>query len=174
MSRSQDSQQKRKSRKGPRALADLATKLIEPVVARRASMRIELMTNWLEIAGQPYGAVTRPERISWRRRAGQEEKFSPGSLLLACESSHAILLQHESAQIIGRINTFFGFDAVDRIRITQKPIRRLRRDAKRPPPPLNDKSRKALDRVLAGISDPELRLRLEKLGRGVYSRGQGR
>jgi hypothetical protein len=170
MSQDRTSQPKYAQRKHSFSLAELATKMLEPVIARRTNMRIELVAHWPDIVGQTYGECSRPEKIKWRRNASMEDEFTPGTLVIACESAHAILLQHETGEIIERINVFFGFCAIDAINIVQKPVRHIGRNHKTTATELPPEARKALDSILAGITDPQLRCKLEKLGKGIFAR----
>ena len=43
----------------------------------------------------------------------------------------ALHLQHETGEIIDRVNAFLGFNAIGRIRIVQKPVRRPSRSRNR-------------------------------------------
>ena len=52
----------------------------------------------------------------------EDDPFEPAVLVIACEGVAALHLQHETGEIISRINAFFGFNAIGRIRIVQKPV----------------------------------------------------
>jgi len=153
-----------------RPLADLASKLIEPVIARRAGMTIDLVAAWEELAGPRHAPYTRPERIVWPRRANEDDPFRPGSLVVACEGPRAIWLQHEAGEIVERVNVFFGFAAIERLRIVQKPVVRLERPPPAQEPVLDAAARRRLDAMLEGVADPALRARLARLGAGVIAR----
>ena len=52
----------------------------------------------------------------------EDDPFQPATLIIACEGFAALHVQHETGEIIGRINSFLGFNAVGRIKIVQKPV----------------------------------------------------
>ena len=56
---------------------------------------------------------------------GDDDPFEPAVLVVACEGAAALHLQHETSEIIGRVNAFLGFSAIGRIRIVQKPVTRV-------------------------------------------------
>ena len=51
-----------------------------------------------------------------------EESFEPATLIIACEGGDALFLQHDSAAILARVNDYFGFTAVNKLKLVQKPI----------------------------------------------------
>ncbi|MCG6859589.1 MAG: DciA family protein [Salaquimonas sp.] len=153
---------------GARPVADFAGKVLEPVIARRAGMNLDLLAAWPDIVGPPHGDYTKPEKINWPRRASDDDPFEPGTLVVACDGARAVLFQHETDQCVERVNSFFGFRAIARIRIVQKPVTRLAAPSRRQLPEPGPQARARLDAIVAAIEDEELRKRLEKLGRGVF------
>jgi hypothetical protein len=153
------------------ALADLVAQPLRPVVRKRGFASTDLFIHWADIVGPVFAGWTSPERLSWPRRleSGGEEGFEPATLTVACEGARALLLQHEAGKLVERINATFGYGAVGRIRIIQKPIERMHRPEVPKQRPLGPGEERRLSRILDGIEDPDLRRSLEKLGRGVLS-----
>ncbi len=110
-----------KSRRGFRPLADMASGLVDPMLQKRAGINLALLQSWEDIVGPAIGATSRPLRILWPRRLREDDPFSPATLIIACEGFAALQVQHETGEIINRINGFLGFSAIGRIRIEQKP-----------------------------------------------------
>lgn len=93
--------------------------------------------------------------------------------MIACEGVAALHVQHETGEIIARVNAFLGFNAVGRIRIVQKPVTA---EKPRPKPVLRELSqaeRKKLSGTVGPIEDEGLRAALERLGARVLG-GKGR
>ena len=115
-----------KPRRGIVQISEVANGLIDPVLAKRAGINTMLLGSWDEIAGAEFAECTRPERIAWPRRAsemaGEGGGYQPGVLTIACEGARALFLSHQQGEIIQRINGFFGFPAVNQIKIVQKPV----------------------------------------------------
>ncbi|MCB1463832.1 MAG: DUF721 domain-containing protein [Nitratireductor sp.] len=155
-------------RRGAVAVSELAGKVLEPVIARRAGMNLDLVAAWPDIVGAPHGDYTRPEKIVWPRRAHEDDPFEPGALVVACDGARAVLFQHELDQCVERVNAFFGFRAIARIRIVQKPVTRHAAQVRRQAPQPGPKAQARIESIVAGIEDEELRKRLERLGRGVF------
>ena len=110
----------------PVPVSDLATEILDPVLRKRAGISIGLVQSWDEIAGPRLAPASRPEKIQWPRRMHEDDPFEPATLVIACEGMAALHLQHETGEIIGRVNAFLGFTAIGRIRIVQKPVTRRR------------------------------------------------
>lgn len=155
-------------RRGAQPLSDLVSDLLDPVIERRAGMTMDLLGSWTEIAGEDHARQSRPEKLLWPRRATQEDPFEPATLVVACESGHALFLQHDSSTIVDRINDYFGFAAVVRLKLVQKPVpnadlpRKLRSGERLSRVPAD------VGRLLREIDDPDLKRSLENLGRGVF------
>ncbi|MEE9313511.1 MAG: DciA family protein [Rhizobiaceae bacterium] len=152
-------------------VADLVSKLLNPVIERRAGMTLDLIASWDEIAGVQHAAQSRPEKLLWPRQASDDDPFEPATLVVACEGGHALFLQHDSAAIIARINTYFGFSAVARLKLTQKPIGRREERKRKKTIVLNESKRRDLNEMLEEVTEPKLKAALEKMGKGVFSEG---
>jgi hypothetical protein len=150
-----------------RPVGDLATAILDPVLRRKAGISTGLVQSWEEIVGPRLADRTRPEKILWPRRVGEDDPFEPATLIIACEGAAALQLQHQTGEIIGRINAFLGFAAIGRIRILQKPVANHRKPVRRLPRELTGDEASGLAKTVAGIEDDALRASLERLGRAV-------
>lgn len=150
-------------------VSEIANRIIDPVLARRAGISTALIGSWDEIAGADFADCSRPEKITWSRKASFESdgRVEPATLIVACEGARALFLNHARGELIARINGFFGYPAIGQIKIVQKPVR-----PNRPPRrfirPLQPQEKAALSAATEGIDNPRLRQALERLGRGVY------
>ena len=155
---------------GAVAVSDVATEILDPVLRRRTGMSVALVQSWEEIAGERLAARSRPEKIVWSRRGGADDPFEPATLVIACEGAAALHIQHETSEIIGRVNAFLGYGAIGRVRIVQKPVS-TPAPMRRPPPRELDAGEKArLSRLTGDIDDDALREALRQLGASVYGR----
>jgi hypothetical protein len=112
----------KRARRNAVAVGDLATELLDPLLRKRAGMSIALLQSWDEIVGERLADMSRPEKIAWPRRAHEDDPFEPATLIVACEGVAAMRIQHETGEIIARVNAFLGFNAIGRIRILQKKV----------------------------------------------------
>ncbi len=156
-----------------RPVSELAALVLEPVIARRAGMKIDLLAGWAQICGPLHAQYTRPEKILWPRQRGDDDPFEPGVLVVACDGARAVLFQHEISQVIERVNSFFGFAAIARIKIVQKPVVQV---GNRAPPRASagrcGHARSASMQIVADVTDERLRKALAELGRGVLGRAK--
>ena len=154
-------------RSNPVPVSDLATEILDPVLRKRAGISIGLVQSWEEIAGPRLASRTRPERIQWPRRRHEDDPFEPATLVIACEGVAALHAQHETGEIISRVNAFLGFPAIGKVRIVQKPVAVAAGRKVVRPRELSAPERKRLAHVVEGIEDPDLRASLERLGAAV-------
>ena len=148
----------------PVPVSDLVSNILDPILRKRAGMSIGLVQSWDEIAGPRLAAHSRPEKIQWPRRLHEDDPFQPAVLVIACEGMAALHLQHETSEIIGRVNAFLGFAAIGRIRIVQKPLTSTATVPKPRPRPLSDAQKAKLAETVGQIDDEGLRASLERLG----------
>lgn len=150
-------------------VADVAGAILDPVLRKRAGMSVALVQSWEEIAGPRLAATSRPEKIQWMRRGDENDPYEPAVLIVACEGLAALHLQHETTEIIERVNAFLGFAAVGRIRIVQKPVRQAGPNKPRLRALSGDEKAK-IGKTVAGIEDADLRASLERLGASVRAK----
>jgi hypothetical protein len=150
--------------RNPVAVSDLATEILDPVLRRRAGISIGLVQSWEEIVGPRLAKSSRPEKIQWPRRMSDDDPFEPAVLVIACDGMAALHLQHETGEIIGRVNAFLGFSAVGRIKLVQKPVTPPSGDPKPVPRALSPDEKARLATTVGKIEDDDLRASLERLG----------
>jgi hypothetical protein len=157
----------------PVPVSDLAAAVLDPVLRKRAGLSIGLIQSWEEIVGPRIAAKSRPEKLQWPRRIHDGEPFRSAVLIVACEGIAALHLQHETSEVIGRINAFLGFEAVDRIRIVQKPVTPFAKPPRPAPRALTAAEKAVIAAQVEPIEDEGLRAALERLGASVHgSRGR--
>jgi len=156
----------------PVPVSDVATAILDPVLRKRAGMTIGIVQSWEEIVGERLAAITRPEKIAWPRRRDEDDPFEPATLVIACSGAAALRVQHESAEIIGRLNAFLGYGAIGRLRIVQKQVAAAAKPQRRQRPPTADETRH-LEAVTGGIEDAGLRESLQRLGASVLRARRG-
>lgn len=158
----------------PVPVSDIAARILDPVLRKRTGISIALLQSWEEIAGPRLAARSRPEKLNWPRRMSDDEPFRPATLIVACEGMAALHLQHETGEVIGRVNAFLGFNAVDRIRIVQKPVSVADRPERPRPRALTPTERQAIAGRVEPIEDEGLRAALERLGASVLGSRRSR
>jgi hypothetical protein len=159
-------------------IAEIANVLIDPILAKKAGINTMLIGVWDEIVGPEFEECSRPEKIIWPRQRGHLQSdpesgggLEPGQLTIACEGSRALFLSHQQNEIISRINSFFGFPAINRIKIIQKAVQKHDKIRKKPRK-LQKSEKQELSNMLGGVEDSNLKQALTKLGEAVLSKRQ--
>jgi hypothetical protein len=131
-----------------------------------------LEPRWREIVGERLARVTRPQKLT-KGRGG-----AGGTLELRVAGPAALLVQHQSEDILQRVNLFLGAGSVEKLRIAQGPVKPLTdaaaaRPRKATPAPLPAAAEAEL-RAAIGEAPDALKGPLERLGRAVLGRGDER
>lgn len=155
---------------GVKQISEVANRLIDPVLAKRAGINTALLGSWAEIAGAEFADCTRPEKITWDRRISEtmDGGYHPGVLIIACEGARALFLSHAEGELIQRINGFFGFPAIRQIKIVQKPVSAAHA-VRRPARALNKQETRKLDDLVTGVENDKLKEALKRLGKAVIA-----
>lgn len=159
----------RDRKKGFRTLAEMASGLVDPVLQKRAGINLSLLQSWEDIVGPAVGGASRPLRIVWPRRRNEDDPFSPATLVIACEGFAALQIQHETGEIISRVNGFLGFSAIGRIRIEQKPVVTPHKRKVKRPLALAPSEERRIEKKTENIEDDALRAALERLGKNILA-----
>jgi hypothetical protein len=143
---------------GLRRLPELLGQVLDPAARRRGLAEARLLTDWRMILGPQLGERCQPVRLSG----------APGVLTIHVGGASALELQHSEVQVVERINEFFGYPAVARLRLIQSPPAR---PVKAPPRwPTRVLAAEELESVAAtaeAVSDAGLRRALVRLGQTV-------
>ena len=105
-------------RNGLRNVAPLVGNLTRPLVRKRGFFQTEIILHWAEIVGRDLEKFTMPVKYIQPRG----ENAGGGTLVIRVSGPVAIELQHRMPQIIDRVNTYFGYRAVERIKMMQGDI----------------------------------------------------
>jgi hypothetical protein len=130
--------------------------------ARYGFAQADVVANWEAIVGSDLAAVSAPERIRWPRGTGEEARKQGGTLIIRAAPGRALELQYEASRIIQRINSFFGYGAIEGIKVMQ-----AQELPRRPPGPPPLPENPVCSQELETLDDSPLKAALERLGRGV-------
>ena len=154
-------------RGGPaKPVAELVPQIGRAAFRRFGFVQSSVVTRWPEIVGERHAQVCMPEAI----------RFPPGDktdgiLQLVVLPAHAPLIQHVIPEIVERVNRFFGYKAVVRVKLRQGAVKPphaedARQGTNAAPPSLKPIPMELGD-SLRDIGDPELRTVLESLARSL-------
>ena len=156
-------------RGGPaKPVAELVPQIGRAAFRRFGFVQSSVVTRWPEIVGPRHAQVCMPEAI----RFPPGEK-SDGILQLVVLPAHAPLIQHVIPEIIERVNRFFGYKAVARVKLRQGEVKPPQANGARTAPPSLKPIPMELGDSLRDIGDPELRTVLESLARSLGAKENG-
>ncbi|WP_152426701.1 DUF721 domain-containing protein [Paramagnetospirillum caucaseum] len=134
-------------------------RVTRPVFGKHGFAGGALVVDWPAIVGSAVASHTLPLSIKF-----PPKERSEGTLVVKVDSgAFALEMQHLEPLIVERINGYFGWKAVARLRLRQGPLPEAA-TAKPAPAPAPTAKPPAAGR-LAQVEDPELRAVLERLGR---------
>lgn len=153
-------------RGGPaRAISELMPEVSRTAFRRFGFVQSSVVSRWPEIVGARHARVCTPESI----RFPPGEK-SDGILQLVVVPAHAPLIQHVIPEIMERVNRFFGYNAVAKVKIRQGEVKAPPASKPQAAPPSLRPVPLELGDSLRDIGDPELRAVLESLARSLGAR----
>lgn len=165
------SKRSRPLRRPPPPAGKSLAPLIRALDARFGQGTGALDSRWPEIVGEQLARVTEPVKLA-KGRPGQG-----GALELRVVGPAAAFVQHQATEIIARVNLFLGEGSVERLRISQGPIkpRTARVQAQRRPVerPLQAAADEALAVSVQPAGGEALRRALLRLGRASLKSGDG-
>ena len=156
-------------RKRLRTIGADIEKIVKPILNRRGFGATTIVNSWVDVVGLVLAKHIFPEKISYPSgsRLG-------GTLHLRINSSAVALeLQHLAPQLKDKINTYFGYRAIDHLKMVQGPIPEIEVQEKKQKRSLNSGEKEKLEQTLNAISDPELKAALSDLGSSVIHSNSG-
>lgn len=151
------------------SLADLANAVNNRAFRRFGFAKSDIHLHWAEIVGPVLSKSSLPERLVVPRNP-EEEGNNSGVLHVRVEGSYAPEMQHLEHLVIDRINSYYGFSAVNRLIFHHGIIDKNIPEKKYQPPILSDSQQNELNLLLKDIKDGDLRKSLYKVGSEILGR----
>ena len=110
---------------GLRSFKDTLPKNIKRVINKRGHIYSETLNNWKNIVGDDLFKVCYPKSFK------SSNKFTVSTLLIMVKRGHEVDLEYSKKKIMDKMNTFFGYTVVEKIKLTsfdnqkQKPFKKL-------------------------------------------------
>ena len=148
------------------ALGKSISKLIQESFSKRGFADGEILHRWPTIIGKMLAKASHPEKIIYTKGRNAD-----GTLQLRVGNSGLALdIQHMEPMILDRINAYFGYRAISRIKIIQAPLPPQKERPSYKPRVLTKVEKKSLNQQLSTVGDPKLKKALESLGESVTGR----
>ncbi len=152
-------------RHGLRALSQTVSKITQKSFEKQGFAEQEVIANWHLIVGETLADISVPVKISRPRG-----KAGDGSVMqVRVDQAGALDFQHLSPIIVDRINTYYGYRAIERISILQGPVVKADKPASKPNRPLTSDEAAQLEELLADIDNENLRRALMSFGSQVLT-----
>lgn len=148
--------------------------LAKSILGKKGFVEIDILTDWDKIVGQELAEYSFPQSIDFKR--GEK---TGGTLLVAVPSgAFALELQHREKMVIGKINTYFGYQAVASLRIIQnsEALPNLNRPEKSEKPKkslVTPEEETYINELSAKVENPALQEALQRLGKSIINSNKG-
>ena len=145
-------------------IAELMPEIGRTAFRKFGFVQSSVVTRWPEIVGERHARACAPESI--RFPIGEKRD---GILQLVVKPAFAPQIQHSIPEIVERVNRFFGYAAVAKVKLRQGEVHAAPAVAQtsRAAPPSLKPIPFELGDSLRDIGDPELRTVLESLARSL-------
>lgn len=144
--------------------------VLQQLLGENGMMLLELLNSWNEIVGENIANYCLPQSISFRKN----ERTDGCLNLRVSAGAFAMEIQQRQRQIIEKVNTFFGYPAVSKLKICQtgntenfsagkKSIDKMKKNV------VSAEEESYITELIKDINNEELRQALKNIGRTVFS-----
>lgn len=163
---------KSRQTQGLMSLSESMTPYVKRLLGQYALFEIDLLKNWNNIIGEDLAQYCFLQKIEFKK----DERTDGILYVMTSSGAFALEIQHKSPVILEKINTYFGFCAVTKIKIFQNDSFFERNTAK-----FDDKPEKKLvsaeqqnyiNQITEDIQNTELKTKLQKLGKSILGKKQ--
>lgn len=92
----------------------LLAKVTAPALQKHGYLKARLFTQWTEIVGEEMAQKCKPHKLVFPQKTNAD-----GALTLKVQNGFALEIQHSEPLILEKIAIYFGYRAVEQIRIEQ-------------------------------------------------------
>lgn len=147
-------------RRSMSALGSSVERVTRQVLGKRALAEASLTAEWPSIVGRDFARACQPRRLVFPDRKARRE----ATLVLRVKPGEATRLAHLEPVLVDRVNGFFGYQAVKRLKLEQgQLVDRTPPPRPRPQPSLDDSESQAARERISTIEDERLRDALSRL-----------
>jgi len=139
-------------------------KFTDPIFRKRGFASGEIIRRWADIVGPELDQAAKPVKLVYGKGASLG-----GTLTIRARGGAALIIEHSAPQIIARINQFYGYKAVSKIKVVQARLGGLGEDQREPrmPATLDPGTESVLQDRLSKIENQGLKDALARLGREI-------
>jgi len=104
--------QRNRSIQGLRSFKDTLPKNIKKVINKRGHIYSETLNNWKYIVGENLFKVCYPKSFK------NSNRFGVSTLLIMVKRGHEVDLEYSKKDIMDKMNNFFGYSVVEKLKFT--------------------------------------------------------
>jgi hypothetical protein len=145
----------------PRRIGIYTQEIVKPVFKVRGLMEGKIITNWAQIVGERFADLALPERITFPKG-----KKGEGTLYLSVTSASSLFIHYSQGIILEHVNRFFGYKAISKLQMSHG-FTPPKVEAEKVSLPLSHEDKEWVEQQMQGITDPDLRATLERLGESI-------
>lgn len=165
--------QRRRGGKGFRSASGASRDIVRTLASKKGFAEADVLLRWAEIVGEAHRGLCHPQAVRFSR-----DRNLAATLVVECTSARAPEVEHLSPVLIERVNQFYGYRAIGRIKVVQTAGLRGFGEAQAPfggpsTDPSRAHQREAAD-MARDIENPGLRAALTRMGAHVLAQGRTR
>ena len=96
---------------GLRSFKDTLPTNIKKIISKKGHIYSETLNNWKYIAGKDLFKFCYPKSFK------NSNRFNVSTLIIMVKRGHEIELEYSKREIINKMNTFFGYNVVERLKL---------------------------------------------------------
>lgn len=166
--------------KGFRHASATVRRSVDKIVGIKGFAEADVLLRWAEIVGEGLAKTCQAVKVQY----GANRNIG-ATLIVQADSGRAPEVSHLSPKIIERVNRFYGYRAINRLKVTQSTGYRPAKGSVQhripgfaeaqsafagPEPTLSPAAQREASDLAEGIQNPELRAALTLMGGNVLSR----
>ena len=101
---------KQRNVQGLRSFKDTLPTNIKKIISKKGHIYSETLNNWKYIAGKDLFEFCYPKSFK------NSNRFNVSTLIIMVKRGHEIELEYSKREIINKMNTFFGYNVVERLK----------------------------------------------------------
>ncbi len=144
--------------------------LAKQLLGAGGMIELEILSGWSSIVGEELAKYSLPQKISFSKN----EKTGGTLQLIVLSGAFAMEIKQREPQILSQINTYFGYNAVTKLKIIQnscpenfllnkKPIDNVKKIL------VSAEEQNYITEIIKDVDNSNLREHLENLGKAVFS-----
>lgn len=137
--------------------------LMKDAISAEDMVEVDIMLNWIDIIGDNISSYCRPLKAKFNPKNNCRTVY-----VEVPAGGFALEIQHKEKYIIEKINSYFGYNAIHKLNISQNMNMQIKKNiSKDEKVELNDDEKKYLLELTNDIKEDKLKEILTKLGESV-------